>query len=374
MAYIYHNKDWPQFSWDMTALAGPLAAVRFRQGALIGRMGSLGFDLKEQAMLLALSEDTLRSSEIEGKVLDPAMVRSSIARRLGVDAGGLSATDREVDGVVEMMLDATQRANEPVTEERLFGWHAALFPAGRSGMNRIEVGRWRSDADGPMRVLSGPIGSERVHFEAPPAAQVPSLMRAFLEWFNREQPLDPVLKAGIAHLWFLTIHPFDDGNGRIARTLTDLQLARSEGITQRFYSFSQTILAERKAYYEVLERTQRGDLDLTEWLSWFLDTLARAIESADILLQGVLRKAQLWERLKNVPLNDRQRAMLNRLLDGFHGKLTASKWAKLQKCSHDTALRDINDLITKGILVKNASGGRSTSYGLGSDPDRSGLS
>ena len=362
--YIHELPDWPRFGWDHETLEEPLAAVRHQQGRLIGRMEGLGFALRGEAMLQTLTEDVLKSSEIEGEVLDRDQVRSSIASRLGMDIGALTPADRNVEGVVEMMLDATQNFSDKLTSERLFGWHAALFPTGRSGMRKIIVGAWRDDESGPMKVVSGPLGRERVHYEAPAAGLLDEQMTAFLDWFNDADGIDPVLKAALAHLWFVTIHPFDDGNGRIARAIADLQLARSEGSPQRFYSMSAQIRHERGAYYDILEATQKGDLDITDWLSWFLSCLGRAIDGAETILAGVLEKAQFWDRYRTAGLNERQSDMLNRLLDGFEGKLTSSKWAKIQKCSPDTALRDITSLVERGILTKDAAGGRSTSYSL----------
>lgn len=364
MPYIHELGDWPKFRWNHEALEEPLASMRHRQGRLIGRMEGLGFSLRSEAMLQTLTEDVLKSSEIEGEILNRDQVRSSIARRLGMDIGALTPADRNVEGVVEMMLDATQRYNQELTEERLFNWQAALFPTGRSGMHRITVGAWRDDKSGPMQVISGPVGHERVHYEAPKAARVAEDMTAFLAWFNGNDGIDPVLKAGVAHLWFVTIHPLDDGNGRIARAIADMQLARSEESPQRFYSMSTQIRLERKAYYSILETTQKGDLDITNWLTWFLACLGRAIEGADTILAGVLKKARFWEARTGNALNERQRDMLNRLLDGFEGKLTSSKWAMIEKCSPDTALRDISDLLERGILIKDQGGGRSTSYSL----------
>lgn len=364
MNYIYELPEWPAFRWDHKVLTEPLAAVRHRQGRLIGRMERLGFDLRSEATLQTMTEEVMKSSEIEGEILDRDQVRSSIARRLGMDIGGLVPADRDVEGVVEMMLDATQNYEKKLTDERLFGWHAALFPTGRSGMHRIAAGAWRDDKSGPMQVISGPVGRERVHYEAPKAARVAGEMTSFLGWFNRERGIDPVLKAGIAHFWFVTIHPFDDGNGRMARAIADMQLARSEQSTQRFYSMSAQIRQERKAYYDVLERTQKGDLDITEWLMWFFSCLSRAFDGAEEILTSVLRKARFWEKHAGVSLNDRQRNLLNQLLDGFEGKLTSSKWAKIAKCSPDTALRDITDLLERGILIRGEGGGRSTSYAL----------
>jgi Fic family protein len=363
MTYIHERDDWPNLRWSDEQLAQPLAAVRHRQGRLIGHMEALGFPLREEAVLQALTEDVVKSSEIEGEVLDREQVRSSIARRLGMDIGGLVAADRNVEGVVEMMLDATQNYAEPLTAERLFGWHAALFPTGRSGMSRITVGAWRTAESGPMQVVSGPIGRERVHYEAPVSKRLDEEMNRFLDWFETAAP-DPVLKAGIAHLWFVTIHPFDDGNGRIARAIADLALARAEGTAQRFYSMSAQIRAERKTYYDLLERTQKGGLDITPWLSWFIACLGRAFDGAETILASVMRKARFWEAVAGQALNERQRKVVNRLLDGFEGKLTNAKWAALTKASSDTALRDINDLLRRGILVKDAAGGRSTSYSL----------
>jgi Fic family protein len=327
-------------------------------------MEVLGFKARQEAVLKTLTEDVLKSSEIEGDRLDPDQVRSSIARRLGMDIGGLKPADRNVEGVVEMMLDATRRYDEPLSADRLFAWHASLFPTGRSGMNRIRVGEWRDDSSGPMQVISGPMGKERVHFEAPLAAQLDSEMNRFLDWFNGSSENDWVVKAGLAHLWFVTIHPFDDGNGRIARAIADNALARSERSSQRFYSMSAQIRQESAAYYEILERTQKGTLDVTPWMNWFLGCLGRAIEGAQTTLGTVLSKARFWEAVGDFPINERQRRVLNRLLDGFEGKLTTKKWAKLAKSSHDTALRDIASLVERGILVRNPEGGRSTSYAL----------
>jgi Fic family protein len=362
--YAHELKDWPAFRWNQERLADRLAAVRHRQGRLIGRMEGLGFQLRAEAVLRTLTEEVLKSSEIEGELLDKEQVRSSLARRLGMDIAGLVPTDRDVEGVVETMLDATQNYAAPLTKERLFAWHAALFPTGRSGMRKIVVGAWRTQASGPMQVVSGPVGRERVHFEAPVATRVDAEMRAFLEWFESHVAIDPVIKAGVAHLWFVTIHPFEDGNGRIARAVADLALTRSEGNPQRFYSMSAQIRVERSAYYDILEETQKGGLDITAWLEWFLGCLGRAFDGAETILASVLQKARFWDARGGERFNDRQRMIINRLLNGFEGKLTSSKWAKLAKCSQDTALRDIDDLLQRGILVKDAAGGRSTSYSL----------
>lgn len=367
--YIHNQPNWPRLHWDRARLSGLLSAVRHEQGRLLGRMDALGFTLRQEAVLTTLTEDVLKSSEIEGEQLDEGQVRSSIARRLGMDIGGLSPVDRNVEGVVEMMLDATGHYGQPLTAERLFGWHASLFPTSRSGMRRIKVGAWREDLSGPMQVVSGPIGRERVHFEAPAAETLNREMQVFLDWFNDSTDSDWVAKAGLAHLWFVTIHPFDDGNGRIARAITDLALARSEKSAQRFYSMSAQIRQERTAYYNILETTQKGTLDITPWMEWFLGCLGRAIEGAQATLATVLAKARFWETFADVSINDRQRLVLNRLLDGFEGKLTTSKWATLAKCSHDTALRDIVALVERGILVRNLEGGRSTSYDLASSSE-----
>ena len=369
--YIHDDPDWPGFRWDEGGLAGPLGEIRHRQGRLLGRMEDLGFDLRQEAVLETLTGDVVKSSEIEGERLDGEQVRSSVARRLGMDIGGLRHVDRNVDGGVEMMLDATSNYAQPLTAERLHAWHSSLFPAGQSGMKRITVGGWRDDSAGPMQVVSGPMGRERVHYEAPPAARLDAETEAFLDWFNAPAETDGVLRAGLAHLWFVTVHPFDDGNGRIARAVADMALARSEGSPQRFYSMSSQIMRERDDYYDILERTQRGTMDVSAWQEWFLVCLGRAIDDAQATLSGVLAKARFWERAARVPLNGRQRLVVGRLLDGeFRGKLTTSKWAKLAKCSQDTALRDIQELVGNGIMARSRAGGRSTSYelvsGLGS--------
>jgi len=364
MTYNWEHDDWPDLHWDEQALSRLLAHVSREQGRLLGKMEGLGFDLRNEAHLRTLTEDVVKSSEIEGEILEREQVRSSIARRLGMDIGGLVPADRDVEGVVEMMLDATGNSEKPLTTERLFGWHAALFPTGWSGLNRIRVGDWRDDSDGPMEVVSGPPGKETVHYQAPPAERVPDEMRQFVEWFEDPGGGDPLLIAGLAHLWFVTIHPFADGNGRIARAIADMALARSEQTGHRYYSMSAQIRQERKDYYRMLERTQKAELDITGWQSWFLECLLRAIEGAQDTLSAVLDKARFWERFAKEPLNERQIKVLNRLLDGFEGKLTSSKWAKIAKCSQDTAYRDITNLIERGALRKDPGGGRSTSYSL----------
>lgn len=362
--YIWQSDDWPSWRYDLSALTSPLAEVSRAQGLLLGRLADVGMALKDQASLAVLTEDVVKTSEIEGEVLNVESVRSSIARRLGVDVGAVAPVDRHVEGVVEMVLDATSRGADPLTADRLFSWHAALFPTGYSGINKIAIGQWRNDVDGPMQVVSGPVGRRKVHFQAPPADVLPVEMARFLAWANDQANIPELLKAGLAHLWFVTLHPFDDGNGRIARAVGDLFLARADGSPQRFYSLSAQIQRQRKDYYDVLERTQKGTLDVTGWLSWFLSTLGRAIASAQVTLDAVLVKARFWQRWAGLPLNPRQVKMLNLLLDGFDGKLTSSKWAVIAKCSPDTALRDITQLLELGVLKKAPGGGRSTAYEL----------
>ncbi|HNZ42919.1 MAG TPA: Fic family protein [Bacteroidales bacterium] len=357
--YIYQYPDWPDFYWDEKEIQVILGTVRHLQGRLWGQINALGFSIKEENTLTTLTLDVLKSSEIEGEILNYDQVRSSIARKLGLKCAGMVNTSRYVDGVVEMMLDATQHYRKPLDEERLFGWHAALFPTGRSGMYKIDTACYRK---GEMQVVSGAMGKEKIHFQAPPPARVPGEMKAFLKWLNKDTKLDMVLKSAIAHFWFIIIHPFDDGNGRIARAISDLLLTRSDESPQRFYSLSNQILKERKLYYKVLQKVQFSDGDITEWLVWFLHCLYRALQSTEESIQGVIRKAEFWDKHKETLLNSRQRLMLNKLFDGFDGKLKTSKWAKMAKCSPDTALRDIKDLMDKGILKQEKSGGRSTNY------------
>jgi len=359
--YIYQYDQWPHFTWDDKEIQVILGKVRHLQGKVFGQMRALGFSLKEETMLSTLTLDVLKSSEIEGEMLNYEQVRSSIARRLGLNYAGMMHTDRSIEGVVEMMLDATQRYNEPLGHERIFGWHAALFPTGWSGMHRIDTGCYRI---GEMQIVSGPMGKEKVHYQAPSPERAKQEMDTFLDWFNSETRIDGVLKAAIAHFWFIIIHPFDDGNGRIARAISDMLLARSEDSSQRFYSLSNQILTEKKVYYAVLQKVQHSKGDITEWLIWFLNCLYRALISTEETLKRVLCKAEFWDKHKETILNSRQRLMLNKLLDGFDGKLKTSKWAKIAKCSADTALRDIKDLIEKGILKQEDSGGRSTNYEL----------
>ncbi|SFT77100.1 Fic family protein [Algoriphagus locisalis] len=362
--YIHQKQQWPIFTWEITSLIKPLSEVRNLQGRLIGKMESLGFELQNEAQLDAFSLDVIKSSEIEGEILSLDQVRSSIARKLGMEIAGSIESDRDVDGMVDMMVDATKNCFAPLTQERLFDWHAALFPTGRSGMYKLRVADWRNDTTGPMQVVSGALGKEKIHFEAPASELIPEEINRFLVWYNQNQELDLVLKAAIAHLWFVTIHPFEDGNGRITRALTDMLLAQSDQSTQRFYSMSAQIRKERKQYYEILEKTQQGNLDITQWMLWFLNCLSGALKSTNSTLTTVLIKANFWKEHAKTILNARQQKMLNMLLDGFEGKLTSSKWAKITKCSKDTAVRDINDLIEKGILQKEVAGGRSTNYEL----------
>lgn len=363
--YVWQDADWPSWRYDLPALADALSDVSRLQGVLQGRLADVGLALRDQASLSALTDDVVMTSEIEGETLDAASVRSSIARRLGVDIGALAPVDRHVEGVVEMVLDATARHREVLTPERLFSWHAALFPTGYSGLTKLRVGAWRDDANGPMQVVSGPLHRQRVHFQAPPADRLPQEMGRFLDWANADGGTPALIKAGLAHLWFVTIHPLDDGNGRIARAIGDLFLARADQGARRFYSLSAEIQRCRKDYYDVLERTQKGTLDVTEWLSWFLACLQRAINSANSSLDDILFKARFWRCWAGTPMNGRQIKLLNRLLDGFDGKLTSSKWAVIAKCSPDTALRDITELLALGVLIKTPGGGRSTGYELG---------
>ncbi|MFP2904320.1 Fic family protein [Pyxidicoccus sp. 3LFB2] len=362
--YIWEATDWPKFSWEPAEVLEPLATARHRQGLLLGRMLSLGFELRQEARLQAVTEEVVRSSEIEGEHLERASVRSSVARRLGLPEGVSAPRDQKTEGVVAMMLDATSRFAQPLTSERLMGWHAAMFPTGHSGLLRITTGGWRDDAAGPMQVVSGPLGRERVHYQAPPAERLDAEMGRFLTWFNAPYRGNGLVRAALAHLWFVTIHPFDDGNGRIARAITDMALAQLEHSEQRFYSVSSQILRERSAYYDQLERSQKGTLDVTSWLVWFLECYSRAIDAAEATCADVLKRAAFWHRHPREPFNPRQRSVLSRLLDAFEGKLTAKKWAALAKCSVDTAQRDLNDLVTRGILVKNPGGGKNTSYTL----------
>ncbi|GGG56049.1 cell division protein Fic [Pseudohongiella nitratireducens] len=363
--WIHEQSDWPDFSWDAKALTSKLADIGHRQGRLLGKMEGLGFELKREASLRTLTSDVVKSSAIEGENLNPEEVRSSIARRLGIDIAGMIPASRDVEGIVEMMLDSTQKFSQPLMRERLFDWHAALFPTGRSGMQKITVADWRTIETGPMQVVSGPVGKEKVHFEAPAAERLEKEMQTFLAWFDNSDDIDPVIKAGIAHLWFVTIHPFDDGNGRIARAIADMALARADGTRERFYSLSAQIETERKHYYNQLEKQQRATPDLTDWLSWFLDCLGRAVAKAETTLGNVLFKARLWDSINQRPVNERQRLIINRMLeDGFEGFMNTSKYARLAKCSNDTALRDIQELKARGVFIQNPGRGRSTSYRL----------
>lgn len=364
MRYIWEDSDWPRFYWSHEAILKILGDVRNRQGRLIGKMESLGFELRNEAVLETLTLDVLKSNEIEGASLNPEQVRSSVARRLGMDIQGLIPSDRDVDGVVEMMMDATQKFDNPISEDRLFGWHSSLFPSGRSGLYKIRVGKWRNDENGPMQVVFGAMGKENVYFQAPNFDVIEKEMLAFIEWFNNDNSMDAVMKAAVAHLWFVTIHPFEDGNGRIARALTDQLLARADNLSQRFYSMSAKIQNERSEYYRILEITQKGSLDITYWLKWFLNCLLSALSHADAVLEKVVKKHQFLNKHAASALNERQSKMVVKILEGFSGNVTTSKWAKICKCSNDTALRDIQDLMNKKILLKKIAGGRSTSYVL----------
>jgi len=361
-AYIYQQNEWPDFTWNSEKLLPLLGKVRSLQGKLIGSMQSLGFDLQNEANLETLTLDVIKSTEIEGEILIPDQVRSSLARRLGMDISDLVYSERNVDGIVDMMLDAIKNYKKPLTLERLKDWHCAMFPTGRSGAYKILVGTLRNDSTGPMQVVSGAIGKEKIHFQAPDANLLSNELEKFLEWFNNENTLDPVIKSGIAHLWYITLHPFEDGNGRMARALTDMLLTRSDGISQRYYSMSSQIRLERKEYYDILEKVQKGSLDISNWLQWFLNCLYTSIKASDLLLEKVLFKHKFWMKYADVIKNDRQKKLLNMLMDNFKGKLNTSKWAKINKCSTDTALRDIQDLVEKDILEKEPGGGRSTSY------------
>lgn len=361
-SYLWQSREWPNWRFDWAALADPLAEASRAQGLLLGSLANAGMEARDRASLATLTEDIIKTSEIEGETLDVQSVRSSIARRLGVDIGALAPVDRHVEGVVDMVLDATTNSQAPLTRERVFGWHAALFPTGYSGLAKVRAGAWRDDALGPMQVVSGPLGRQRVHFEAPPANQLEAETIRFFAWINGTPSQSSLIRAGLGHLWFVTLHPFDDGNGRLARAIGDLLLARSDGSPHRFYSLSAQIQRDRKAYYAILERTQRGSMDVTAWLAWFLDALHQAIDQAQTTLEAVLAKGCFWQRWATLPLNKRQVSLLNKLLDGFEGKLTSSKWAAIAKCSPDTALRDINDLVACGVLRKTNAGGRSTGY------------
>ena len=365
MSYYIHQQDnWPDFIWKSDEFVNQLSEARNLQGRLIGRMESFGFDLRNEALLDTLTLDVLKSSEIEGEFLNPDQVRSSIAQRLGMETAGYVASDRNIDGMVEMMIDATHNCFKSLTIERLFDWHAALFPMGKSGMYKITVADWRKGTTGLMQVVSGTAGKEKIHFQAPDADIIETEMQCFLEWFNGNDKIDLVIKAAVAHLWFVTIHPFQDGNGRITRALTDMLLAQSDKSTQRFYSMSAQIRIERKRYYKILEETQKGDIDITEWIKWFLSCLINTLKSTDKILTRVLFKAKFWNKHSETIINERQKKLLNKLLDGLDGKLTSSKWAKIAKSSKDTAIRDINDLIRKDVLQKEDAGGRSTHYDL----------
>jgi Fic family protein len=360
--YLHNNKDWPNFNWDTEILLPYVSKVRDLQGRLIGKMEGMGFELREEAVLATLTEDVLKSSEIEGEFLNPEEVRSSVARRLGMEISGLPTASRDVEGVVEMMLDATQKYKEPLTKDRLFGWHSALFPTGRSGMHKITVGNWRKDENGPMQVISGPMGKEKIHYIAPNASRLEAEMNLFIEWFNTDEKMEPIIKSAIAHLWFVSIHPFDDGNGRIARAIADSQLARTDRTNQRFYSISAQILISKNGYYNILESSQKGNLDVSQWLVWYFERLTEALEATNETLSKILVKAKFWESHRTTKFNERQIEMINKLQGDFFGKLNSSKWAKMTKVHRDTARRDIQDLVENGVLSDTGEGGRSIKY------------
>lgn len=362
--YIYNNPNWPNFEWNSEKLLPLLSLVRNKQGLLIGKMSVLGFDLRNEANLQILTQEIVKSTEIEGEILDKEQVRSSVARRLGLEISGLVNSERNVDGIVDLMLDAITNYDKELSKERLFSWHASIFPEGRSGMYNIKAGSWRDDSTGPMQVVSGALGKEKVHYQAPPAETLEKEMQQFIRWFNLNQKEDFVLKAAVAHLWFVTVHPFEDGNGRISRALSDMLLARSDEQTNRFYSMSTQIRKERNSYYEILEKTQKGAMEITNWLEWFLNCLLHSIENSEKLLEKIMFKHSFWIKHTGLTINDRQRKVLNLLMDDFEGALSTTKWAKIGKCSQDTALRDIQDLMEKGILMKSPQGGRSTNYEL----------
>ena len=362
--YIYNNPNWPNFEWNSEKLLPLLSLVRNKQGLLIGKMSVLGFDLRNEANLQILTQEIVKSTEIEGEILDKEQVRSSVARRLGLEISGLVNSERNVDGIVDLMLDAITNYDKELSKERIFSWHASLFPEGRSGMYNIKAGSWRDDSTGPMQVVSGALGKEKVHYQAPPAETLEKEMQQFIRWFNLNQKEDFVLKAAVAHLWFVTVHPFEDGNGRISRALSDMLLARSDEQTNRFYSMSTQIRKERNSYYEILEKTQKGAMEITNWLEWFLNCLLHSIENSEKLLEKIIFKHSFWIKHTGLTINDRQRKVLNLLMDDFEGALSTTKWAKIGKCSQDTALRDIQDLMEKGILMKSPQGGRSTNYEL----------
>ncbi len=368
--YIWQYPEWPSFTWNDSRLIALLSEVRNLEGKIQGMMGGLGFDVQSMTALNVMTEDVLRSNEIEGVILNSDKVRSSIAKHLGIDTAGLPQPDRYTEGVVQIMMDAVTNCNKPLTPERLFNWHAALFPTGRSGMYPITVGAYRTGGE-PMQIVSGAMGKEKVHYEAPPSDVVPDMMTDFLRWINSDNTVtDPVLKAAVAHLWFVAIHPFDDGNGRLTRTITDMQLAKADGFHLRFYSMSAEILREKKTYYEILEHTTSNSTDITEWLEWFLNTMKSSILRAEETVKRVVSKSSFWQRHREIPMNERQVKVVNMIWDGFTGKLTSSKWAKITKTSQATALRDITDLIEKGILIAAADGGRSSNYLLKDNADQ----
>lgn len=361
--YIYQRVDWTQWQWSDKILLPLVSRVRILQGRLLGKLSTLGFELNIEAQLNAVTLEVIKTSEIEGETLNNEQVRSSVARHLGIDAANITPSTREIDALVEMMLEASFHYKKPLLLVDLLAWHRALFPEGYSGLYNIKSGELRDDSKGAMQVVSGAYGREQVHFVAPKAERLALELDNFLLWYNKQQDdLDLVIKAGIAHLWFVTLHPFDDGNGRLTRALTERMLAQSDSSQQRFYSMSAQILKQRNEYYNILERTQKRDNDITEWLVWFLQTLEQALLSAEQTTNKIIEKASFWQSHRQQALNSRQVKMLNILLTDFYGTLTTKKWAIMTKCSADTALRDINDLISKGMLIKSNASGRSTNY------------
>ncbi|PKL78497.1 MAG: DUF4172 domain-containing protein [Ignavibacteriae bacterium HGW-Ignavibacteriae-4] len=360
--YIHQRNEWPNFKWDNETLLPYVSKVRDLLGRLIGRMEGIGFELREEAVLNTITDDIIKTSEIEGEVLNPVEVRSSVAKKLGMDSPEVHIVSRNVEGIVEMMLDATQNYDEHLTKDRLFGWHSSLFPTGRSGMFKIRVGDWRDGEHGSMQVVSGPLGREKVHYTAPESHLLENEMNKFLNWFNTDENMEPVIKSAVAHLWFVSIHPFDNGNGRIARAIAESQLARADRTKQRFYSMSAQIMKYRKEYYNILESTQKSSMDISQWLVWYFERLTEALEATDETLSKILLKAKFWELHKNTQFNERQAEIVNKLLGDFVGKLHSSKWAKMTKVHRDTARRDIQDLIEKGVLSDSGEGGRSTNY------------
>ena len=368
--YIWQNPAWPEFRWDSDAILKSLGELRFHQGALFTRMKDLGFDIRLQAQAEILIEEALKTSEIEGEILGPKSVRSSVAKRLGLpDAGLMVSRNEKADGLVDILLDATMNYSRELSPEILYGWHAALFPTGYSGFHKLLIGAFRNDADGPMQIVSGPIGREKVHYEAPGAGQIHHEIRAFLSWWQTSfNKMDGIIRSAVAHLWFVAIHPFEDGNGRLARTLTDMALAQDENLSTRFYSLSAQIMSERDDYYRLLEITNKGDGDITEWLLWYTQCMTRALLRSELLLKNILQKARFWKRHAQTELNQRQMKVVNLILEkgpgGFEGGMKNQKYAGIAHTSRATAQRELADLVKKEVFVKNPGGGRSVSYDI----------